>query len=60
MPVVKGKSWLLVGGRGTNSGWILGSLIDESLNNSKGSFYDAVAKYTHVINNKNTVRAMGY
>ena len=60
IPVVKGKSGLLVGGRGTYSGWILRSLKDESLNNSKASFYDAIAKYTHIINEKNTVRAMGY
>jgi hypothetical protein len=60
IPVVKGKSGLIVGGRGTYSGWILRSLKDESLNNSKASFYDAIAKYTHVINDKNTVRAMGY
>ena len=60
IPVVNGKSGLLVGGRGTYSGWILRSLKDESLNNSKASFYDAIAKYTHVVNDKNTVRAMGY
>jgi hypothetical protein len=60
IPVVKGKSGLLVGGRGTYSGWILRSLKDESLSNSQASFYDAIAKYTHVINDKNTVKAMGY
>ncbi|MBQ4915412.1 carboxypeptidase-like regulatory domain-containing protein [Maribacter sp. MMG018] len=60
IPVVKGKSGLLVGGRGTYSGWILRSLDDESLSNSEASFYDAIAKYTHVVNEKNTVKAMGY
>ncbi|WP_338039397.1 hypothetical protein [Maribacter litopenaei] len=30
------------------------------MNNSKASFYDAVAKYTHTFNEKNTVKAMGY
>ncbi|APQ18660.1 TonB-dependent receptor domain-containing protein [Maribacter hydrothermalis] len=60
IPVVKGKSGLLVGGRGTYSGWILRSLKDESLNNSKASFYDGIVKYTHTINDKNTVKAMGY
>lgn len=60
IPVVKGKSGLLIGGRGTYSGWILRSLDDESLSNSEASFYDAIAKYTHVINEKNTVKAMGY
>lgn len=60
IPVVKGKSGLMLGGRGTYSGWILRSLKEESLNNSKASFYDAVAKYTHTFNEKNTVKAMGY
>ncbi|WP_419211244.1 carboxypeptidase-like regulatory domain-containing protein [Maribacter sp. X9] len=60
IPIVKGKSGLLVGGRGTYSGWILRSLKDESLQNSQASFYDAIAKYTHVVNEKNTVKAMGY
>tara|TARA_R110002051_G_scaffold269806_1_gene330065 strand:- start:33281 stop:36052 length:2772 start_codon:yes stop_codon:yes gene_type:complete len=60
IPVVKGKSGLLVGGRGTYSGWILRSLKEESLNNSKASFYDGIVKYTHAINDKNTVKAMGY
>ena len=60
IPVVKGKSGLMLGGRGTYSGWILRSLKEESLNNSEASFYDAVAKYSHSINEKNTVKAMGY
>jgi len=60
IPVVKGKSGLLIGGRGTYSGWILRSLEEESLQNSEASFYDAIAKYTHKFNEKNTVKAMGY
>ncbi len=60
IPVVKGKSGLIVGGRGTYSGWILRSLKDDALSNSEASFYDAIAKYTHFVNEKNTVKAMGY
>jgi hypothetical protein len=60
VPVVKDKSGLLIGGRSTYSGWILRSLDDESLNNSEASFTDVIAKYTHVVNAKNTVKAMGY
>ncbi|WP_411030554.1 carboxypeptidase-like regulatory domain-containing protein [Spongiimicrobium sp. 3-5] len=59
-PIIKGKSALLVGGRATYSDWILRSLDDESLNNSKASFYDVVAKYNHQINENNDIRATGY
>lgn len=54
-PIVKGKSSLLVGGRATYSEWILKSLEDEKLKNSKASFYDAIVKYNHKINPKNTL-----
>ncbi|PCJ94936.1 MAG: TonB-dependent receptor [Flavobacteriaceae bacterium] len=60
IPVVKGKSALIVGGRATYSDWILKSLDDESLNNSQASFYDFVAKYNHSINENNELKATGY
>ncbi|WP_347924995.1 carboxypeptidase-like regulatory domain-containing protein [Pontimicrobium sp. SW4] len=60
LPVVKEKSSLLIGGRSTYSNWILKSLDDESLNNSKASFYDVVAKYHHKINKNNTVKTTAY
>ncbi len=60
IPIVKGKSGLLLGGRGTYSGWILRSLKEESLQNSEASFYDAIVKYTHEIDDKNTIKGMGY
>ena len=59
-PIVKDKASLLVGGRGTYSDWILQSLDDESLNNSQASFYDVVAKYTHKLNDNNSIRATAY
>ncbi|MCK0109063.1 TonB-dependent receptor [Flavobacteriaceae bacterium S0825] len=60
LPVVKEKSSLLIGGRSTYSNWILKALDDESLNNSKASFYDVVAKYHHKINKNNTVKTTAY
>jgi hypothetical protein len=60
IPIVKNKSSLLIGGRGTYSGWILRSLDEESLKNSKASFYDGVIKYSHKINDKNDLEATGY
>jgi len=60
LPVVKEKSSLLVGGRSTYSNWILKTLDDESLNNSKASFYDVVVKYHHKINKNNTIKTTAY
>lgn len=59
-PIVKGKSALLVGGRATYSDWILDLLDEESLKNSKASFYDVIAKYNHTLNDKNEIEATGY
>ena len=60
IPVIKGKSALVLGGRSTYSGWILRGLNEESLKNSKASFYDVVAKYSHKIDDSNEVRLNGY
>ncbi len=59
-PIVKDKSALLIGGRGTYSDWILRSLDNESLQNSKASFYDIVAKYNHKISDKDNLETTGY
>lgn len=60
LPIVKGKAGLLVGGRATYSGWILRSLNNENLSNSKASFYDGIVKYNHEINAKNDIEVTGY
>jgi len=60
IPVVKGKSSLLVGARSTYSDWVLKLLDSESLKKSEASFYDLVAKYYHKINENNAVRVTGY
>ena len=60
IPIVKEKSALLVGGRGAYANWILRSLDEESLNNSRASFYDFIASYSHKINDNNNVKATGY
>jgi hypothetical protein len=59
-PVVKNKSSLLVGARATYSGWILRSLKKSELQNSKASFYDAIVKYNHKINEKNELETTLY
>jgi hypothetical protein len=60
VPIVKGKSSVIVGGRATYSDWILKSLEEESLKNSQASFYDAIVKYSHKIDAKNTVEGTAY
>ncbi len=59
-PIVKEKSGLIIGARGTYSDWVLRSLNEADLNNSEASFYDFIAKYNHKINEKNSVQALGY
>ena len=60
LPIIKGKAGLLVGGRATYSGWILRSLNNENLSNSKASFYDGIMKYNHQIDENNDIEATGY
>ena len=60
VPVVKGKSGLLVGARSTYSDWILRSLDEESLKNSEASFYDVIAKYNHRFGEKTKLDLTGY
>ncbi|WP_298286891.1 carboxypeptidase-like regulatory domain-containing protein [uncultured Lutibacter sp.] len=60
IPIIKGTSGLLVGARGAYSDWILKSLDEKSLKNSTASFYDAVLKYQHKINENNNLEATGY
>lgn len=60
MPIRKGKSSLVVGGRGAYSDWILRVLDDEKLSNSTASFYDVIATYTDRLNENNRLKATGY
>ncbi|WP_264565409.1 TonB-dependent receptor [Flavobacterium sp. N3904] len=59
-PLIKGKSSILVGVRGTYSEWLLNSLNEESLKNSEASFYDGTAKYNYKINEKNNLESTFY
>lgn len=59
-PIKKEVSSLILGARGTYSNWILNSLDDTSLDNSSASFYDIIAKYKHIINDKNDIAVTGY
>ncbi|MDR5590439.1 TonB-dependent receptor [Christiangramia sp. SM2212] len=60
LPVVKEKSAIMIGGRGTYSDWILKNLDEEQLNNSTALFYDGIAKYNHEIDENNKLSITGY
>ncbi|MCH4822285.1 TonB-dependent receptor [Gramella lutea] len=60
VPIVKDKSSLILGGRATYSDWILNTLDEEALNNSEASFYDAIANYSHQIDENNDYNITGY
>ncbi len=60
IPVIKEKSGLLIGGRSTYSDWILKNLDEESLKDSKASFYDVIAKYNHKFNDRTSLKTTGY
>lgn len=60
IPIVKGKSSLVVGGRATYSDWILKSLDEKELKNSTASFYDAIIKYSHTFNKNNAIETSFY
>lgn len=60
IPVIEEKASILLGGRSSYSDWILRSLDEETLKNSKASFFDVIAKYRHDINDNNTIRTTAY
>lgn len=60
IPVIKEKSGLLIGARGTYSNWILKAIDNKSLNNSNASFFDVTAKYNHSINKNNNIILSSY
>lgn len=60
LPVIKNKSDIMIAGRSSYSDWILKSLDNEDLKNSKASFYDIYIKYSHKINDKNRIDASAY
>lgn len=60
IPVVKGKSSILFGGRATYSDWILKQIDNPEIKNSKASFYDLIVKYNHQISKKTSLESTIY
>ncbi len=59
-PLVKDKLSFVAAGRGSFTDFLLKSLPNESLKNTKANFYDFNAKIDYHINTKNTLSLSGY
>ena len=60
MPLIKEKMSLTLSGRATYSDWLLRFVPDESIQNSKASFYDLTAHLNYNIDEKNSLDVTGY
>lgn len=60
IPLVKEKTSLILAGRTTYSDWVLNLVPDEALRNSRASFYDAVLRLSHQINENNSLYLSSY
>ncbi len=59
-PIIKDKLSFIIAGRGSFTDFLLKSLPNESLRNTKANFYDVNAKLDYRINTKNTLSLSGY
>ena len=59
-PIVKEKSSFIAGFRSTYSDWALGLINVPEVQQSSAFFYDANFRYTHHLNEKNTLALSGY
>jgi hypothetical protein len=60
IPVFKGHTSLLLGGRTSYSNWVLKQVDDLDLNKSSVAFYDANIKLTHRFNLKSNIALSAY
>ncbi|MCK0156687.1 TonB-dependent receptor [Cellulophaga sp. F20128] len=60
IPLKENKTAVMLGGRSSYSDWILKSLNEKSLENSKASFFDLVAKFNTKIDNTSEIRGTAY
>lgn len=59
-PIIKEKASIIGGVRATYSKWILKQIDNKELQKSDASFYDAYLKYSHKINENNTLETSIY
>ena len=60
IPLVKGKTSLLIGGRSSYSDWTLKQAKDFNVRNSSAFFYDLNAKLTHILSANGSNVSAGY
>ncbi|RKF03558.1 outer membrane receptor for ferrienterochelin and colicin [Tenacibaculum lutimaris] len=60
VPIIKNKSGLNLGLRSTYSDWVLDLVDNKDFKKSSVSFHDVIAKYTHLVNENNTLKLTGY
>ncbi len=60
IPVIKDKLSVSISGRSTYSDWLLKKVPDESIKNSKASFYDVNGHINYEVNEKNNIYITGY
>lgn len=60
IPIKKDTSGLVLAGRAAYANWILEALDNPELSNSEASFFDALVKYRHRINEKNLIQTTLY
>jgi hypothetical protein len=59
-PLISGKTTLLISGRTSYSDWLLKTIPQKNVADSRASFYDAVVKLTHTFNKNNLLSVTGY
>jgi hypothetical protein len=59
-PLIKDKASFLIGGRSTYSNWLLKRIPSDLIKNSEASFYDANARLSFEINEKNYFETSTY
>jgi hypothetical protein len=55
VPLKQDKTSLMFGGRSTYSNWVLKQVPNDDIKNSNASFYDFFTRFTHNVNDKNSI-----
>jgi len=60
IPMAKGRSSLVLGGRAAYSDWILRAIGEDRISGDKATFYDLIGTYTDQIDDRNRLKATAY
>ncbi len=60
IPIIKGKTGLLIGGRSTYSNWVLKNVKNAGFKDNRVSFYDVIAQVDHKIDENNSLTFASY